>query len=40
MKTIRALAQAAFYRRMLSALPREAAENIAYRNGMALFGLK
>jgi hypothetical protein len=31
---------AAFYRRMLSALPRDVAERIAYRNGMAMFGLK
>lgn len=30
---------AAFYRRMLSGLPREAAEKIAYRNGMKIFGL-
>ncbi|MBI1891403.1 MAG: amidohydrolase family protein [Burkholderiales bacterium] len=30
---------AAFYRRMLSSLPRETAEKIAYRNGMAMFGL-
>jgi hypothetical protein len=31
---------AAFYRRMLSALPRDVAERIAYRNGMTMFGLK
>lgn len=30
----------AFYRRMLSGLPREVAEKIAYRNGMAMFGLQ
>ncbi|RJG07592.1 amidohydrolase [Noviherbaspirillum cavernae] len=31
---------AAFYRRMLSALPRDVAERIAYRNGMELFDVK
>lgn len=31
---------AAFYRRLLAELPRETAEKIAYRNGMAMFGLK
>jgi hypothetical protein len=31
---------AAFYRRMLSALPRDVAERIAYRNGMEIFGLQ
>jgi hypothetical protein len=31
---------AAFYRRMLGGLPRDVAERIAYRNGMAMFGLQ
>lgn len=31
---------AAFYRRMLGALPREVAEKIAYRNGMDMFSVK
>jgi hypothetical protein len=31
---------AAFYRRMLAALPRNVAERIAYRNGMAMFELQ
>lgn len=31
---------AAFYRRMLSALPRDVAERVAYRNGMEIFGLQ
>jgi hypothetical protein len=31
---------AAFYRRMLGALPRDVAERIAYHNGMAMFGLQ
>lgn len=31
---------AAAYRRLLGALPREVAERIAYRNGMAMFGLQ
>lgn len=31
---------AAFYRRMLAGLPREVAEKIAYRNGLAMFGLQ
>lgn len=31
---------AAFYRRMLAGLPREVAEKIAYRNGVAMFGLE
>jgi hypothetical protein len=31
---------AAFYRRMLGQLPREVAEKIAYRNGIAMFGVK
>ncbi|MEK7736710.1 MAG: amidohydrolase family protein, partial [Pseudomonadota bacterium] len=30
---------ARFYRRMLADLPRDVAERIAYRNGLALFGL-
>lgn len=31
---------AAAYRRLLGALPREVAERIAYRNGLAMFGLQ
>jgi len=31
---------AAFYRRMLGGVPREVAERIAYRNGLAMFGLE
>jgi hypothetical protein len=31
---------AAFYRRMLGQLPQEVAEKIAYRNGIAMFGVK
>lgn len=31
---------AAFYRRMLAALPPDIAERIAYRNGLAMFGLQ
>lgn len=31
---------AAFYRRMLGELPREVAEKVAYRNGLAMFGLQ
>ncbi|CAN5174549.1 hypothetical protein BH11PSE11_BH11PSE11_36280 [soil metagenome] len=31
---------AAFYRRMLGELPRDVAERVAYRNGMAMFGLE
>lgn len=30
---------ASFYRRMLGELPREMAERVAYKNGLALFGL-
>ena len=33
-------ALAAFYRRMLDGVPREVAERVAYRNGMAWFGLQ
>ena len=31
---------ATFYRRMLEELPKEVAEKIAYRNGLAMFGVK
>jgi hypothetical protein len=31
---------AAFYRRMLGELPRDVAERVAYRNGLAMFGLQ
>jgi hypothetical protein len=31
---------AVFYRRMLEELPKEVAEKIAYRNGLAMFGVK
>lgn len=31
---------AAFYRRMLNGLPRDVAEKIAYRNGLAMFGVE
>jgi hypothetical protein len=31
---------AAFYRRMLDGLPRDVAERIAFRNGLAMFGLQ
>lgn len=31
---------AAFYRRMLGELPRDVAEKVAYRNGLAMFGLQ
>lgn len=31
---------AAFYRRMLDSLPRDVAEKVAYRNGLAMFGLQ